>query len=144
MMGDDDDQLVEPEYIKLYIKDLGGLCGLTAGETKILLQIAGMTNRHGIIALPAGIKAIIAESVGYKQAVINNALTKFCNPNINVMRRTGVGVYELNPDYFARGKWHEIKERRKAFYAKTTYTPDGMRTIETGVVDERGIELKTT
>jgi hypothetical protein len=141
-MMDDDDNELEPEYIKLYIKDLGGLCGLTAGETKILLQIAGMTNRHGVIALPAGIKAIIAESVGYKQAVINNALTKFCNPSINVMKRTGVGVYELNPDYFARGKWHEIKERRKAFYAKTTYTPDGIRTIETGVVDEQSDSVK--
>lgn len=134
-MMENDNQL-EPEYIKLYIRDLGGLCGLTAGETKILLQIAGMTNHHGVIALPAGIKSIIANNVGYKQAVINNALTKFCNPNINVMKRTGVGVYELNPDYFARGKWHEIKERRKAFYAKTTYSPDGVRTIETGVIED--------
>jgi hypothetical protein len=142
MWDEDSNEQLEPEYIKLYIKDLGGLCGLTAGETKILLQIAGMTSRSGVIALPAGIKAIIAANVGYKQAVINNALTKFCNANINVMKRTGVGVYELNPDYFARGKWHEIKERRKAFYAKTTYTPDGNRTIETGVIDERDVQDK--
>ena len=34
----------EPAYIKLYIEDLGNLCRLTAGETKILLQIAALAN----------------------------------------------------------------------------------------------------
>lgn len=123
----------EPAYIKLYIDDLGGLCRLTAGETKILLQIAALANYSGIIALPAGIKAEVAELVGCKPAVVNNALTSFCNSR--VMNRKSVGVYELNPDYFARGKWREIRERRKEFYTKITYTPDGQRTVTTDVVE---------
>jgi hypothetical protein len=46
-----------------------------------------------------------------------------------------VGLYELNPDYFAKGKWREIRERRKAFYTTITYTPDGQRTVKTDLID---------
>lgn len=123
----------EPAYIKLYIDDLGGLCRLTAGETKILLQVAALANYSGVIALPAGIKSEIAAQVGCKPAVVNNALTSFCNSK--VMVRRGIGVYELNPDYFARGKWREIRERRKAFQSITTYLPDGNKIVETNMID---------
>ncbi len=123
----------EPAYIKLYIEDLGNLCRLTAGETKILLQIAALANYSGIIALPAGIKADVAAIVGCKPPVVNNALTSFCNHG--VLRRNGVGVYELNPDYFARGKWREIRERRKEFYTKTIYRRDGTKEVETSIIE---------
>ena len=123
----------EPAYIKLYIEDLGNLCHLTAGETKILLQIAALANYNGIVALPAGIKAEVAAVVGCKPPVVNNALTSFCNQG--VLKRTAVGVYELNPDYFARGKWREIRERRKEFYTTTTYRRDGTKEVETNIIE---------
>jgi hypothetical protein len=123
----------EPAYIKLYIEDLGNLCRLTAGETKILLQITALANYNGIVALPAGIKADVAVIVGCKPPVVNNALTSFCNHG--VLKRNGIGVYELNPDYFARGKWREIRERRKEFYTTTTYRRDGTKEVETNVIE---------
>ncbi len=123
----------EPAYIKLYIDDLSCLCRLTAGETKILLQVAALANYDGIIALPAGIKTNVADIVGCQPKVVNNALTSFCKQN--VLKKTGIGVYELNPDYFARGKWREIRERRKAFQSITTYLPDGNKIVETNMID---------
>lgn len=125
----------EPPYIKMYIEDLSRLCRLTAGENKILLQVAALANYDGVIALPAGIKEVIASNINSKPKVINNALTSLCKQN--VLKKSGVGVYTLNPDLFARGKWRDIREQRKAFQSITTYTPDGLKKTETRIIEEQ-------
>ncbi len=124
----------EPAYVKLYIDDLSRLNKLTPGETKILLYVAARADYEGIASLPLGIKNRIATSAGCSTSAVSSAISKFCNEKI--LKRLDVGVYELNPDYFARGKWREIRERRKAFYTKITYTPDGQRTVETNFIEK--------
>jgi len=52
-----------------------------------------------------------------------------------ILKRLGTAVYILNPDLFARGKWREIRERRKAFQSVTTYYPNGEKTIETNLIE---------
>jgi hypothetical protein len=123
----------EPEYIKVYINDLGRLCDLSDGQRTILLYIAACVGYDGFVLLPAGQKARIAKSAKCSVSAVNNAVNAFCKSNI--LKKQAGGLYELNPDYFARGKWREIRERRKAFYTKITYTPDGQRTMETAVID---------
>jgi hypothetical protein len=123
----------EPAYIKFYIDDLSGLQGLTAGETKILLYVAASADYKGMLALPTGIKSRIAKSIGCSDGAVNNAVNLFCKKQILI--KEGGGLYELNPDYFARGKWREIRERRKAFYTKITYTPDGQRVVKTDLIE---------
>lgn len=123
----------EPAYIKLYVDDLSRLNKLTAGETKILLYVAARADYEGIASLPLGIKNRIATSAACSTSAVSSAISKFCNEKI--LKRLDVGVYELNPEYFARGKWREIRERRKAFYTKITYTPDGQKTVETSVIE---------
>lgn len=123
----------EPDYIKLYIGDLGGLCGLTDGQRSILLYVAARVGYDGMVILPTGIKEQLAKSANCSVSAVNNAVNFFCKQNI--LRKEGGGLYELNPDFFARGKWREIRERRKAFCTKITYTPDGNRVIETNTID---------
>jgi hypothetical protein len=123
----------EPAYIKFYIDDLSGFSKLTAGETKILLYLAAAADYEGLVSLPLGVKNRIAKSAGCTSSTVSSAISKFCNQKI--LKRLDVGLYELNPDYFAKGKWREIRERRKAFYTKITYNPDGRRTVETNLVD---------
>jgi hypothetical protein len=124
---------IEPDYIKLYISDLGSLCDLTDGQRSILLYIAARVGYDGMVTLPMGVKALIAKNAGCSISSVNNAVNFFCKNKI--LRKEGGGFYELNPDYFARGKWREIRERRKAFYTKITYTPEGGRVIETNAID---------
>ena len=123
----------EPAYIKFYIDDLSGFSKLTAGETKILLYVAAAADYEGLVSLPLGVKNRIAKSAGCTSGTVSSAISKFCNQEI--LKRLDVGLYELNPDYFAKGKWREIRERRKAFYTTITYTPDGQRTVKTDLVD---------
>jgi hypothetical protein len=123
----------EPDYIKLYIGDLGKLCCLSDGQKAILLYIAACVGYDGLVLLPVGQKARIAKSAKCSISAVNNAVNFFCKKQILI--KEGGGLYELNPDYFARGKWREIRERRKSFYTKITYTPDGQKTVETNVID---------
>lgn len=123
----------EPSYIKFYIDDLSLINKLTAGETKILLYVAASASYQGEALLPLVIKKRIATNAELSVQAVNNAITKFCNKGI--LKRLDTGLYELNPDLFARGKWREIRERRRAFYTKITYQPNGEKTIETDVVE---------
>jgi hypothetical protein len=123
----------EPAYIKFYIDDLSLLNKLTAGETRILLYVTSTANYQGEVLLPLAIKKRIAFNADLSIQAVSNAITKFCVKNI--LKRLDTGLYELNPELFARGKWREIRERRKAFYTKITYTPDGQRTVETDFVE---------
>jgi len=124
----------EPEYIKLYINDLGKLCSLSNGQRSILLYIAACVGYDGLVLLPSGQKARIAKKANCSVSSVNNAVNFFCKMNI-LIKEAG-GLYELNPELFARGRWRDIRERRHAFYTKITYTPDGTRTMETQLLEE--------
>ena len=123
----------EPAYIKFYIEDLSLLKKLTAGETRILLYLAAVADYSGEVLLPLGIKKRIASSAELSVQAVSNAITKFTSKQI--LNRVDTSIYELNPDLFARGKWREIRERRKEFYTKTTYRRDGTKEVETNVIE---------
>lgn len=123
----------EPNYLKLYIDDLGLLNKLSGGETRALIHIAAIANYDGEVVLPLGIKKRIAENAGVKVQSISDMLTKLINKGI--LKRVDSTIYLLNPDLFARGKWREIRERRKAFQSITTYLPDGNKIVVTNMID---------
>ena len=124
----------EPSYIKFYIDDLSLLNRLTAGETRILLYIAANASYQGEVLLPLAIKKRIAHHAEISVQAVSNGITKFCRKTL--LKRIDTGLYELNPELFARGRWRDIRERRHAFYTKITYTPDGTRTMETHILED--------
>jgi hypothetical protein len=123
----------EPNYLKLYIDDLGLLNKLSGSEVIALIHIAALANYDGQVCLPLLVKKEIAEKAGVKVQAVNNATVKLTSKGI--LKRMGTAVYMLNPDLFARGKWREIRERRKAFQSITTYLPDGEKIIETKMIE---------
>jgi hypothetical protein len=123
----------EPNYLKLYVDDLGLLNKLSGGETRALIHIAALANYDGEIVLPLVIKKRVAEKSGVKVQSISDILTKLISKGI--LKRIDKTLYLLNPDLFARGKWREIRERRKAFQSITTYLPDGNKIIETNMIE---------
>ncbi len=123
----------EPNYLKLYVDDLGLLNKLSGSEVIALIHIAALANYDGQVSLPLLIKQSIAEKAGVKIQAVNNATVKLTRKGI--LKRMGTAVYLLNPDLFARGKWREIRERRKAFQSITTYLPNGEKIIETNMID---------
>lgn len=123
----------EPNYLKLYIDDLGLLNKLSGGETRALIHIAAIANYDGEVVLPLVIKKRIAENSGIKVQSISDILTKLIKKGI--LKRIDKTLYLLNPDLFAKGKWREIREQRKAFQSITTYLPSGEKTVETKIIE---------
>jgi len=123
----------EPNYLKLYVDDLGLLNKLSGCEVISLIHIAALANYDGQVSLPLLVKQSIAEKAGVKIQAVNNATVKLTRKGI--LKRLGTAVYILNPDLFARGKWREIRERRKAFQSVTTYLPNGEKVVETRMLD---------
>ena len=124
---------VEPNYMKLYIEDLGLLKRLSDGEINVLLGIATVSEYSGEVHLPLLIKQRIANSAEVKIQTINNIIAKLISKD--VIKRIGTTVYILNPDLFAKEKWRDIREQRKTFQSIITYNQNGTRTIEIRIVE---------
>ncbi|MEI7795797.1 MAG: replication/maintenance protein RepL [Methylococcaceae bacterium] len=113
----------EPAYIKLYIEDIGRLCDLTRGEIRVLVKLVARVGYDGKVLLPLGVKRAISEELECSLSAVSNALTALTNSGI--IARIDGGVYGLNPNYFARGKWRDIYEQRKSLRITIDYTDDG-------------------
>lgn len=123
----------EPDYVKMYVGDLGRLKSLSPAATEILLYIAATVDYDGFVSLTAHKKARIAMTCGVSTKTIKNAIIEYIKAG--VLTRVGRAEYELDPSLFAKGKWRIIRERRREFVAKLTYGAEG-RTIETEMSEE--------
>ncbi len=130
----------EPDYIKLYIGDLGRLNSLTPAATEILLYIAATVDYDGFVSLTAHKKARIALTCGCSPKTIRNAIVEYVKSGL--LTRVGRAEYELNPHLFAKGKWRTIRERRKKFISKIVYGGPEGRVIETEALEETADEPK--
>ena len=123
----------EPDYIKLYIDDIGYLMGIQEGHRTILLYIAASVGYDGFVTLTLARKARIAATVGMAVKTIENAITNFLKTGI--LYREGRCEYQLNPSLFAKGEWRHIRERRESFNLQISYSTHGKRIL--------GIQKKT-
>lgn len=132
----------EPAYIKLYIEDIGRLCDLTRGEIRVLVQLVARVGYDGKVLLPLGVKRTISEELECSLSAVSNALTALTNSGI--ITRIDGGVYGLNPNYFARGKWRDIYEQRRSLRIIVNYTDEGgegKREVITEQIDAEIIQM---
>jgi hypothetical protein len=117
----------EPDYIKLYVDEIGRLHGLQAGHREILLYVASMVGYDGCVVLNPRRKGQIAITLRISPRSIDNALSELVKAGL--LRRLGKGDFELNPFLFARGDWRSIRERRESFVARLRFGPSGVEPL---------------
>lgn len=100
----------EPDYIKIYLKDILYLKDLPKGLNKVLLALLQRANYGNEIILNASIKRQIASEVEMEYNSVCQTLTKFVKGKILIRRDSG--IYYANPLLFGRGKWSEIHSLR--------------------------------
>ena len=137
------ESLPEAAYINWYIKNLGNLCGLTAVAIKVLMNLVSKTNLQSELSLPRGIREKIGKELGgVSLGVINNAITELVKKEIlSRVGSQGSGVYSLNPDFFARGKWRDIYYKRKDFKLTITYKDDGGEGKREVITEQIGADI---
>jgi DNA-binding MarR family transcriptional regulator len=100
----------EPDYVKLYITDILKLSNISKSNNDILLAILKRMNYNNEVFLLSYVKEEIAEELGLKAVTISKALGVLTQKSILI--RKARGCYLINPFFFGRGKWEDIKKIR--------------------------------
>lgn len=101
----------EPDYVKLYLKDIVALNDLPKGLDRVINVLLKTMSYDNMIILNSFIKKQMTEELGYKTVqVLNNNINKLVNAEI--LFRKGTGTYQVNALYFGRGHWNDIQEIR--------------------------------
>lgn len=115
----------EPPYVKMYIEDIGSVLGLTDGCKNLLYCLATSMPYDGIITVVKSTRERFSKITGVQENVIKNQLTALCKSG--AVKRLGRSEYEINPNYFAKGDWPEIRKRQNDFEMRITYTKNGRK-----------------
>jgi hypothetical protein len=120
----------EPDYVKLYISDILRLTNIPKGSNDIMLSILRRMTYNNDIALFAPVKREIASELGLKEITISKAIELFAKKSI--ILRKDRGLYIINPYFFGRGKWEDIKKVR----LQIEYSKEGRMILKTEFVSE--------
>ncbi|WP_144597648.1 MULTISPECIES: replication/maintenance protein RepL [Bacillus] len=122
----------EPDYVKLYLKDIVALNDLPKGLDRVINVLLKSMSYDNMIILNSFVKKQMTEELGYKTVqVLNNNINKLVKAEI--LFRKGTGTYQINALYFGRGHWHDIQEIRlqqiysakgRGFKTEITYKHD--------------------
>lgn len=125
----------EPEYIKLYIQDVGRLKKINGKANDILLAFISKMGYNNIIPTYKPIKMLVANDLNISIHTVNSAIKKF--------KATGLfipyvrGMYIADPELFARGKWNNIKNLRLVI----DYKKDGTKKLKSNLSEEIQMKL---
>ena len=117
----------EPDYVKLYLKDIIRLKGLPPATSNILNSLLKSMGYNNIIPAYAPIKKIICRDLNISMDTFNKGIDNLYKKNILI--RLDRGIYMADPELFGRGTWGEIKEIRMCI----TYGEDGKKQIKTEI-----------
>ncbi|MDV6326844.1 hypothetical protein Q5L94_02165 [Idiomarina sp. Sol25] len=118
----------EPDYIKLYIKDIVLLSELPVSLTDFIVALLKNINYNGQIVLNSSIKKQLKETLKLSSIqVVDNKLTQL--KKADIIRTVDRGVFAANPFFFGRGKWEDIREQRDN-WIKISYK-DNKKSIQT-------------
>ena len=124
----------EPPYVKMYLDDISSIFRLKKGASDLLYELVRRIDFEGMIALNSYIKKGIAGRLDCKMQTIDNNLQKLIREKIII--RVGLGSFEVNPNLFAKGEWHEIYKRRNNGKFKLEITYNGNERSIKGSVDD--------
>ncbi len=126
----------EPDYVKLYISDILRLTDIPKSSNDIMLAMLKRMTYNNDIALFAPVKREIANELSLKEVTICKAIELFAKKSI--ILRKDRGLYIINPYFFGRGKWEDIKKVR----LQIEYSKGGRMILKTEFVPAKEKEYK--
>ena len=100
----------EPEYVKIYIKDLIKLNNLPKSTGAVLFALLGQMNYNGQVILVADIKREVSKNLSISLETVNKAIQELHQQEILIKK--GRAIYLFNPYLFAKGKWDKVRQIR--------------------------------
>lgn len=112
----------EPDFVKLYLGDIGKLFNLP--NTSLLMALLHQMNYDNEIVLNASIKRKICALIGDKMSLANLEKIIGIYTKKEILIRKDRGLYMFNPYLFGRGSWKDINKIRLSI----SYSPEGKDT----------------
>lgn len=132
----------EPDYIKLYIRDILYLQDMPENLTPFLMALVkrmtyASSDWGNCVVLNAAIRKVIQKECGYKarQTVYNNTRKLIQG---GILKEIANDVYQLNPYIFGRGEWKDIEKIR----AEVSYSKIEGRTFKANFEYEEAKKIK--
>lgn len=124
----------EPDYIKLYIQDVGKLNDIAGEQNNILLEFIRHMGYNNVIPAYKPIKQMIANKLDVSLHTVDKAVKTFKKKGlfISIAR----GMYMADPELFGKGKWSDIKNLRLVI----EYAQDGSKKLKSSLPEQ--IQLK--
>ena len=119
----------EPDYVKIYLQDIGRLNDLTSKQNEILMAFIGAMGYKGIIPAFKPIKEQLAMDLGVSLNTVNKAVQTFKDKGLFIPFKRG--MYIADPMLFGRGRWSDIKDLRLII----EYNQDGSKKLTTNIPD---------
>jgi len=131
----------EPDFIKLYLDDIGALHNLKGAGSALLNEMLKYVNYKNEIVLSSRIRKEIAGNLGISTGALDTRLNRILKTKVLIAH--GTNDYELNPFLFGRGKWKNVYKRRvKHINLSLTYSEKGVEKHSEIVFDTETQEVK--
>lgn len=125
----------EPDYVKMYIRDIARLSELPKGMDSILMALIRSMGYNNVIPVYKPIKKMISKDLGVSISYINKSIDAFHKKGIFI--RMDRGLYLADPELFARGSWRDIKELRLII----EYHQNGTKKIKSNLPEQMQLKL---
>lgn len=123
----------EPDYVKLYLKDIVRLKELPPTSERLLMVIVKHMGYNNLFQAYKPLKLVICQQLGMSINTLNNQISNLRKAGILIpMDKYGRGLYLVDPNLFARGNWKDIKNLRLVI----DYNPDGTKTLSSNAPEK--------
>lgn len=100
----------EPDYIKMYLDDLGRLNGLTGTENTCLRILLRKMNWDNEIYIHKKMREDISKELNITRSSFYRYIDTYINGGI--LMKVSTNLYLFNPNLFAKGSWNDISKLR--------------------------------
>lgn len=109
----------EPDFVKLYVRDVCNVKGLTTPLYKMFNFMLMNMNYDNVVSYGAVTKKAFLEEAGIANSTFDNSVSKLIKAHL--IERVSKGEFRVNKKYAVKVDWARVQEIRW----ETTYSSDG-------------------
>lgn len=104
--------LKTPDFVMCFTADITYLQNINGGAAKILFGLLTLVDRNNEITLNKARKDEISHKIGIKPSSFGPLLSQLVKAEVVIKRENAQGIYILNPNFFGKGRFRDIKKLR--------------------------------
>lgn len=118
----------EPDFVKLYLSDIGTMMGLAPADQKVFMSLARHMSYNNMVVLIKAVKEQICKELDLSLNTINKSIDNLKKADLLIKYTDSEGnekksCWVVNPYFVAKGKWEDIRSIR----LQIDYTNEGKK-----------------